>query len=313
MDPMTASLPATEINAHYHSAEEMPELEDGSVRLAITSPPYWNLKRYGSETGEIGQEDYEGYLDRLHSVWAECFRVVDEHGLLIVNVNSRRVAGRFYPLGMDIVQRMENWKLIQHAIWYIPNALPQPAKYITRLFDHKFEDLLIFAKNWEYEHHFRKARVPQKYRTADPRAHKKNPEGRCIGDVIRIPAYRPPTVKSMNYHVAAFPDELVYLMVSVFTEPGDLVLDPFLGSGTTLKVAKNTGRRGIGYEINSDFQPLIEARLDEPWQAPRFEDMDIITSATSRPGMPNGRRRPKGQPNGSPPKGKQPGPADPLF
>lgn len=279
--------------AFFHSAEAMPELEDGSVQLAVTSPPYWNLKRYGESDGEIGQEDYERYLDRLHAVWDECFRVVADDGLLVVNVNSRRVAGRFYPIAMDLVQRMDRWQLIQHAIWYIPNALPQPAKYITRLFDHKFEDLLIFAKDWDYAHVFNKARVPQKYRTADPRAHKKNPQGRCIGDVIRIPAYRPPTVKAMNYHVAAFPDELVYLMVSVFTAPGDVVLDPFLGSGTTLKVAKNTGRQGVGFEVNADFERLIEARLNEPWQEPRFEDMDIISSATSSPGMPNGRRRPK--------------------
>jgi hypothetical protein len=96
----------------------------------------------------------------------------------------------------------------------------------------------------------------------------------------------------MNYHVAAFPDELVYLMISVFTDPGDVVLDPFLGSGTTLKVAHHTQRVGVGYEINPDFRPLIAARLGEAWVEPKFEDMDIISSATPTPGMV-GRRRPK--------------------
>jgi DNA modification methylase len=161
---------------------------------------------------------------------------------------------------------------------------------MDRLFDHKFEDLLVFAKDYEYRHVFNKARVTQKYVDADPRAHKKHPLGRCIGDVIRIPAYRPPTVKSMNYHVAAFPDELVYLMTSVFTHPGEVVLDPFLGSGTTLKVARHTGRVGIGYEVNASFEPLIAARLQEPWIEPRFEDMDIISSASATP-VRNGRRR----------------------
>lgn len=281
------------------SAELMDELPDGSVQLAITSPPYWNLKRYGSERStdpEIGHEDYDAYLERLSRVWSECFRVTSEDAVLIVNVNSRRVGGQFYPIAMDVVHRMTDWKLIQHAIWYIPNALPQPAKYITRLFDHKFEDLLIFAKNWDYDHVFNKARVAQKYRAADPRGHKKNPLGRCIGDVIRVPAYRPPTVKSMNYHVAAFPDELVYLLINVFTNPGDVVLDPFVGSGTTLKVAKHTDRVGVGYEVNTDFRSLIEARLAEPWREPRFEEMDIISSATPTPGMANGRRRPKRSP-----------------
>ncbi len=276
----------------FGSSEAMTKIPDGSVNLTITSPPYWDLKRYSEEGGEIGHESYDDYLARLNRVWSECFRATVDDGLMVINVNSRRVKGQFYPIAMDIAQRMTDWKLIHHAIWYIPNALPQPSKYITRLFDHKFEDLLVFAKDWEYEHTFNKARVPQKYRNADPRAHKRNPAGRCIGDVIRIPAYRPPTVKQMNYHVAAFPDELVYLLTSVFSDPGDTVLDPFVGSGTTMKVAFNTGRRGVGYEINKDFEPLIDARLQEPWITPRFEDMDIISSATSKPGM-NGRRRPK--------------------
>jgi len=287
-------LEIPELPVFFHSSESMPELDDGSVRLTVTSPPYWDLKRYGEHGEEIGQETYDEYLNRLHRVWAEVFRVTADDGLLVVNVNSRRSKGRFYPIAMNIAHRMEDWKLIQHAIWYVPNALPQPSKYITRLFDHKFEDLLVFAKNWDYEHVFNKARVPQKYRTADPRAHKKNPAGRCIGDVIRIPAYRPPTVRSMNYHVAAFPDELVYLMVQVFTNPGDLVLDPFLGSGTTLKVALNTERQGVGYEVHENFRPLIEARLQEPWEEPQFTDMDIISSSSANPGRPNGRRRPKG-------------------
>lgn len=277
---------------HFQSSERMEQTTDGSVRLAITSPPYWNLKRYGGAAGEVGQEPYEHYLERLNAVWTECLRVVADDGILVVNVNSRRVGGQFYPIAMDIVSRMKGWQLIQHAIWYVPNALPQPSRYINCLFDHKFEDLLIFAKNRDYAHTFNKARVRQKYHTADPRSHKKNPLGRCIGDVIRIPAYRPPTVKSMNYHVAAFPDELVYLMVSVFTDPGDIVLDPFVGSGTTLKVALNTGRKGVGYEVNGDFEALIAARLREPWIEPRFEDLDIISSATATPGV-NGRRRPK--------------------
>jgi DNA modification methylase len=280
--------------AFFHSSEDMSELGDGSVRLAVTSPPYWNLKTYGAADAEIGQEDYECYLGRLDAVFTECARVVADDGILVVNVNSRRVKGRFYPIAMDVVRRMTSWKLIQHAIWYVPNALPQPSAYIDRLFDHKFEDLLVFAKDYEYAHTFNKARVAQKYATADPRAHKRHPGGRCLGDVIRIPAYRPPTVKSMNYHVAAFPDELVYLLVTVFSDPGDVVLDPFLGSGTTLKVALQTGRAGVGFEVNPEFAPLIRARLDEPWAAPRYEDLDIISSATPTPGT-RGRRRPRSE------------------
>jgi hypothetical protein len=75
--------------------------------------------------------------------------------------------------------------------------------------------------------------VPQKYAGVDPRDYKLNEQGRCLGNVIRIPAYRPPNIKQQNYHVAAYPEELVALMLSTYTDEGDLVLDPFLGSGTT--------------------------------------------------------------------------------
>ena len=277
----------------FGSSEDMAEVPSGTVSLVMTSPPYWDLKKYGNHGDEIGRSSYEEYLERLDRVWSECARVAADNAIMVVNVNSRRVRGRFYPIAMDIARTISDWDLMQHAIWYIPNALPQPSRYINCLFDHKFEDLLIFSKSDAYEHTFNKARVPQKYRDKDPRSGKRHPDGRCIGDVIRIPAYRPPTVKAMNYHVAAFPDELAYLMTSVFTDPGDTVLDPFVGSGTLLKVAANTEREGVGYEVHDEFRDLIAARIGEPWREPAFAEMDIISSASPTPGMLNGRRRPK--------------------
>lgn len=166
---------------------------------------------------------------------------------------------------MDIYKTISDWVLIDTIIWYKPNALPQPAAYINRLFDDKFEYLLVFGKSYNYDYTFNKIRVPQKYAEADPREHKKNPEGRCIGNVWRIPAYRPPNIKSLGYHVAAFPEELAYMVIYAFTNPGGVVLDPFLGSGTTLKVASAINRVGIGYEINSQYRSLIEKRIMEPW------------------------------------------------
>jgi len=132
--------------------------------------------------------------------------------------------------------------------------------------------------------------VPQKYLTADPRAHKKNERGRCLGNVIRIPAYRPPNVKELGYHVAAFPEELVALLIHTYSSKGDVVCDPFLGSGTTLKVARVMGRNGIGYELNQDFEPLIRRRIIEPWAVPDWKSLDILHSSTMTPGMSSPRK-----------------------
>lgn len=270
-------------------AKVVPEIESGSVNCFVTSPPYWNLKDYGSRD-QIGQSSYEAYLDDLNKVWRECYRCAADHAVLIINVNSRRCQKRFYPIAFDIVARMEGWKLWDHVVWYIPNALPQPNHYMERLLDNKHESCLVFTKDGSTAFKFHKPRVPQKYLTADPRQHKKNRRGRCIGNVIRVPAYRPPNVRQMNYHVAAFPEELVAFFLECYTDAGDCVMDPFLGSGTTLKVCRVMGRRGVGCEINPDYLPLIEKRVGEPWAVPDWRNLDIHHSSTMTPGS-NGTRK----------------------
>lgn len=271
------------------SSEDMNDLPAESVDFVMTSPPYWNLKDYG-DSNQIGQSNYEEYLCRLDKVWAECYRVSRPGAVLVINVNSRRYQKRFYPIPFDIAHRMEGWTFWDHVIWYIPNALPQPNHYMERLLDNKYESCLVFVKGTADSYKCHKPRVPQKYAEADPRAHKKNPKGRCLGNILRIPAYRPPNVKDMGYHVAAYPEELVAFFLETYTDPVDTVLDPFLGSGTTLKVARVMGRNGIGYEINTSFITLIETRIKENWKVPSWTDLDILHSSTMRPGSQKQRK-----------------------
>jgi DNA modification methylase len=266
-------------SVYFTSAEDLSFLPENSVKLFMTSPPYWNLKNYGTE-GEIGQESYNDYLDRMNLVWDECYRLAENDSVLVINVSNRRYKKEFYPIALDIRERMKGWKLWDMLIWYIPNALPQPNHYMERLFDNKYEFLLVFTKDGSSDYEFHKPRVPQKYASADPRTHKRNPNGRCIGNIIRVPAYRPPNVKELGYHVAAYPEELVSLMVHSYTSPGDLILDPFLGSGTTLKVARGMGRKGIGIELNQDFEPLIHKRIMEKFEVPDWKSLDIIHSSS---------------------------------
>jgi DNA modification methylase len=261
----------------------MSQIDDCSVDFLVTSPPYWNLKDYGHPE-QIGPQEYEHYLERMNTVWQECYRVATPNAVLAINVGNRRHEKKFYPIAFDIAEHMKGWVLWDVVIWYIPNALPQPNYYRERLFDNKFEYVLLFTKDGATDYKFHKPRVPQKYREADPRSHKRNEAGRCIGNIIRIPAYRPPNVKELGYHVAAFPEELVALLLEAFTDRGDTVLDPFVGSGTTLKVARGMDRTGIGVELNQDFEALIKERVMEPFEVPDWRDLDIIHSATSTPG-----------------------------
>lgn len=277
----------------FKSARVMADLESSTVDFVFTSPPYWNLKRYGG-ADQLGDEpSYEDYLAKMNDVWEECFRVSTPSAVLAINTGNRRVKGRFYPIGMDIAARMKGWVLWDIVVWYVPNALPQPAGYIERLLDNKFEFVFIYTKGDPKAYKFHKPRVPQKYLTADPRSHKKNPNGRCLGNVVRIPAYRPPNVKQMNYHVAAFPEELVAFFLQQYTDPGDLVLDPFLGSGTTLKVCRAMERRGVGYEVDEAFTDLIASRIAEAWEPPDWRNIDLILSTNNDAGKVMSPRKPQ--------------------
>ena len=263
-----------EQKVYLSDCRDLSELEK-SIDFIFTSPPYWNLKKYGGPDSTVGETDYEQYLADMNKVWDECFRISNDNAVLAVNINIRRHKKRLYPIPFDIVSRMKQWTLWDINIWHIPNALPQCKSYMERLLDNKFEYILIFVKNLDY--HFSKPRVPQKYIEIDPRANK-NEKGRCLGNIIRIPAYRPPNIKKMNYHVAAFPEELVAFYLQLYTSPKNMVLDPFLGSGTTLKVCRIMGRNGIGYEIIDKYEDLIKARIMENWTPPDWRDLDILSS-----------------------------------
>ena len=274
---------------HFSSSENLDYLAPESVKFFMTSPPYWNLKDYG-HPDEIGREGYEEYLDRMNAVWESCYRLGQENSVLVINVANRRHKKHFYPIAMDIASRMKGWVLWDVVLWYIPNALPQANYYMERLLDSKYENLLVFTKDGSTDYEFHKPRVPQKYATADPRVHKRNADGRCLGNIIRVPAYRPPNVKQLGYHVAAYPEELVAFMLACYTSPGDQVLDPFLGSGTTLKVARGMGRRGLGIELNEEYAPLIERRIMEPFELPDWKNLDIIHSSTMKTGTEKPRK-----------------------
>lgn len=271
------------------SSERMAGVKDGSVDFIITSPPYWNLKDYGS-SNQIGQSSYEEYLDRLSKVWDECYRVARDGAVMVINVNARRHQKKYYSIPFDIATRMRNWKFWDQVIWYIPNALPQPNHYMERLLDNKFESCLVFIKGDADKFKFHKPRVPQKYLGADPRSNKQNPKGRCIGNIVRIPAYRPPNVKELGYHVAAYPEELVSFFLQCYTDEGDIVLDPFVGSGTTLKVSRVMNRSGIGFELNPEYVPLIRKRIQEMWGIPDWRNLDILHSSSKEPGMEKPRK-----------------------
>lgn len=260
---------------YFQNAENMGQIKSNTIQLVFTSVPYWKMKDYHTKD-QIGQEDeIMDYVKRLNNVWRECHRVTTKNAILAINIGSKRHKKKFYPLSMYFWQNMEKWRLIDKYIWFIPNALPQPKYYSDKLTDNKYEEILIFAKNYKYNYRFNKIRIAQKFLGKDhrPNKHKK---GRSIGNVFKIPSYKPPTIKQMNYHEAAFPEGLANMLISTYSNKDDKILDPFVGSGTTLKVAYHLNRVGIGFEVNKKNKNLIKSRLDEKWNPLDFENFDII-------------------------------------
>lgn len=273
---------------YFGTAENMSSIADNSVDFVVTSPPYWDLKDY-DHPNQIGCGDsYDAYLDRLDAVWEECRRICTEDAVMAINAGKCRREGRLRHLAMDIGARIdgERWHLLDDIVWYIPNSLPQPEHYTDRLLDDKYENILLFvpADAGADAHTFNPLRVEQKYRDREPRADKLNDAGRGIGNVWKVRAYRPPTIRDGAYHTAAFPEELVCGLIHAFSDRGNRVLDPFCGSGTTLKVARHMDRTGVGYEVNDELRDLIESRVREHFRPPEWEVLDVLSGESPRRG-----------------------------
>ena len=235
----------------FKSSEKMSEIRYNTIKLIITSPPYWNLKDY-RDPEQIGyKEDYTTFHRRLESVWRECYRVLDVDGTMWVNVNSRRVKNHVYYIQKDIVEAAEKigFKLLDIVIWHKSSGIPVGRKMLK---DH-FEYVLVFAKNLNTL----RMNVSKKYFDYLTGTE----QDRCT-NVWNINRYTGSIGKKFS-HPAIYPDELVKRAVEICTNEGQIVLDPFLGSGTTTRVAMYLNRSSIGYEISKDFKSLVDYRIKE--------------------------------------------------
>jgi len=239
-------------------ARDLSFLDNESIHLVVTSPPYWNLKRYNENPDQLGHvNDYESFLDELEKVWREAFRVLVPGGRLVCVVGdvcvSRRRFGRHlvFPLHADIcvLCRKIGFDNLNPIIWHkIANAsfeVENGSKFLGK----PYEPNAIIKNDMEF---ILMQRKPGGYRkpTAVQREFSKIDKkdfNVWFQQIWNL------TGASTRNHPAPFPLELASRLVRMFSFQGDTVLDPFCGTGTTMVASLRYGRNSIGIDIDPEY------------------------------------------------------------
>jgi len=244
-------------------SRNMIEIENNSIDLIITSPPYWHIKNYKIE-GQIGYgQTLHEYLKSLYIVWQESFRVLKHGNRLCINVGDQFLRSIIYgrykvaPLHSEIISQCEQigFDYMGAIIWKkkttmnttgganIMGSYPYPPNGLIEI---DYEFILIFKKPGK--NNYDKTKKEKSKLTKEEWKEYFSGHWNFNGE------------KQIE-HEAMFPEELPKRLIKMFSFVDDIVLDPFLGSGTTIKAALNLNRNAIGYEINEKFIPIIKEKI----------------------------------------------------
>lgn len=254
----------TEHKIIFGDSRSLNQIEDKSVQLIITSPPYWQLKDYGTED-QIGFNDsYEEYINNLNLVWKECNRVLADGCRLCINIGDQFARSVYYgrykviPIRTEIIRFCESLGMdyMGAIIWQktttmntsgggaIMGSFPYPRNGILKM---DYEFVLLFKKQGN--------------------APKPTPQQKAASEITKE-EWSQYFSSHWNFggakqtgHIAMFPEELPKRLIKMFSFVGETVFDPFAGSGTTSLAAKHLGRNSVGYEINKEFAPIIKEKL----------------------------------------------------
>lgn len=242
-------------------------IERSSVSLIFTSPPYPGVDQPEEEYATFPDpQDFNRAHDFLQEVWAECFLLLEDKGRLVVNLyDVPKGESGMYPNVAATVKRALAVGFVQREtyIWdkgagYSPpqGSWPYPKGLLSA---NTYEPCLVFQKPVEFQQRVKK---PSDY-TDEVKAASilgKEEHAWLMDPIWRIPADR--TGRKMG-HPFTFPEELVRRFVRLYSFAGDKVFDPFLGSGTTLGVAAEHGRIGMGTELSDKYADIIKSRFSQ--------------------------------------------------
>jgi len=278
-------------------ARQIP-LKAQSVQCVVTSPPYWKLRDYGT-AGQIGLEPTpEKYVDAVVDVFREVWRVLKSDGMVWLNLGDSYAKTVFLndglkpkdligiPWRVALALQADGWYLRSDIIWHKPN--PMPESVIDRP-TKSHEYLFLFTKkmryyydadavrepnainpNWNYgSERYRRIITQDVYGTdGDNKRRKAGPKGWSGlapsgphgSGRNRRTVWTVPTQPTKGAHFATFPEKLIEPCILAGSKEGDIVFDPFVGSGTTIQVAKRHNRKGVGLDLA--YQDIAKIRIN---------------------------------------------------
>jgi len=273
------------------AVEVLKKLPKSSVDLVLTSPPYFQLRDYGVH-GQLGLEQTpEEYIEKLVAICRELHRVLKDTGSLFLNLGDsyrgKSLLAVPWRVALSLIE--DGWLLRNAVIWHKPNALPRPIKdRLTTTYEFVFH----FTKTRTYYYDLDAIRVPHKgtYREGTPTRRPRksggghlgrlagpqiggnfrpHPKGKNPGDVWTIT----PETRAKRFiapgtpHFAPFPETICERPILAACPPHGIVLDPFMGSGTTAVVARRLGRHFLGIELAPEYVALARRRIAEAARA----------------------------------------------
>lgn len=269
---------------YYESSKKMKDVADNSVDLIVTSPPYFNIKDYSkdgyqeeshseSKKGDVGAHDsFDKYIAEMLKIWKECERVLKPNGKLCINVPLLPMLKKDYNTHynrhiFDLQSSIQNsilkgteLYLMDLYIWNRTNSTkrlmfgsyPYPRNFYTQ---NTIEFITVYVKDGK----------PINNVSQEAKDKSKLTQEEWVDFTKQIWDIPIPNKKDAAFgiHSAIMPEEIVNRCVRLYSFYGDTVLDPFTGSGTTLKVAKELGRNYIGYELYENYREVIETKVGE--------------------------------------------------
>jgi len=244
------------------AVEEMRKLPDKSIRLIVTDPPYNLNKDYGNNQDNL---QFEEYIDFSRRWLTEAKRLLTDDGTIYVFMGMRYISYIFNILEQELGMTFNSW-----ITWFYTQGIGK-----TRGFSPRHDDILMFTKSQKnFVFHLDDVRIPQKfYRSVN------NMRGANPGNVWEF-SHMHYCNKSRKKHPTQKPEGLYERMILASSNPGDTILDPFVGSGTALRVCQQIDRNVIGIDINPEYIEMTKERLNE-----KFTGFDSIDERMKR--VPN--------------------------